>query len=233
MARIGRSLLTRVGDAGRYLSCRIDHVSVPVGSTASRSLRKAFDDIQDVSIELARPGAYPPGMKSLVITSTLLALVGVGCGDDDGAGDTVVPMDMGPIDAGPCAAEPMDCTLCGCGAGTFCEDTGECVPLLAAGELCDSDAQCAGGQCGLNEAGTMGCLVDAGETCTEDSCASCDPDPLGSDELLCTASCASDDDCECLVGSNCFECIEGFCRRRCDVGCADGYTCMTEHCIPD
>lgn len=144
---------------------------------------------------------------------------------------------------------------CAAGLGCFATDElrtdGECGPLLADGEPCLRDHECAGGFC----AGVYPDLVcssggDIGDPCTIRS--DCRVEQLGADYITCVGDtcatplqqgdpCANDDGCRSFhcdpsddrcgvpIGGACtgdYECREGFCNDRvCAALLANGAAC--------
>jgi len=92
----------------------------------------------------------------------------------------------------------------------------------------------------MSEAGSMVCLVDPEEPCTDENCDSCDTYPSASGPVdICTQDCVADDDCNSFGcdGTNCAVCYEGYCRWECDTRpfedeCRVGWFCESGHCLP-
>lgn len=131
-----------------------------------------------------------------------------------------------------------------CGAGNLCETAsgcGDCVPVELStsprpfGSPCDTDVQCADGDCTEGEGAaiafcTQTCGVcPGGYHCRAGRCASGDPAELGE-------GCTTTEDC--TTSLDCVE-VDGdhFCAGACGAGCTEGFECTTtaegERCVPD
>jgi len=151
----------------------------------------------------------------LVVLSTSILCLGLGCGDFTLFGDS----DRGPCDPDPCAnkanARAGTCTVvgkddftCACNTGYFWDDdNNRCIDPCAAAP-CDDIDNAVAGSCEGVDADDFTCDCSAGfvwnaasRTCVDDPC---DPDPC--EDILfavpdsCTASGPSDFTCDCSAG---------------------------------